>query len=107
GRRESLRSAAARVAAARLQNGGQACINPDEVYVPSSAARVFVQDIFSAWGETVPDIIESGHMTTLIDDAAYERVHALLDDAAAKGAQVIRAVSSDTAGEDAMRRDRI
>lgn len=107
GQRESLRRAAARVAAARLQNAGQACINPDEVYVPASVARLFVQDIFSAWGETVPDIIESGQMTSLIDDAAFERVQGLLDDAAAKGAQVIRAVSSDTAGEDAMRRDRI
>lgn len=105
--RESLRRAATRVAAARLQNGGQACINPDEVYVPAASARLFVQDVFSAWGETVPDIIESGQMTTLIDDAAYERVHALLEDAAAKGAQVIRAVSSDAAGEDAMRRDRV
>lgn len=107
GRREPLRRAAARIAAARLQNAGQACINPDEVYVPSSAARIFVQDVFSAWGETVPEIIESGQMTSLIDDAAYERVVGLLEDAAAKGAQVIRAVSSDTAGEDAMRRDRI
>lgn len=107
GHREALRRAAARIAAARLQNSGQACINPDEVYVPSSEARLFVQDVFSAWGETVPDIIESGQMTTLIDEGAYERVHGLLEDAAAKGAQVIRAVSSDTAGEDAMRRDRI
>lgn len=106
-KREALRTAAARVAAARLQNGGQACINPDEVYVPSSAARLFVQDIFSAWGESVPDVIETGQMTTLIDEGAYERVHALLEDAAAKGAQVIRAVSSDAAGEDAMRRDRV
>ncbi|WP_156252421.1 aldehyde dehydrogenase family protein [Pseudactinotalea terrae] len=106
-RRESMRSAAARVAAARIQNGGQACINPDEVYVPSSAARLFVQDVFSAWGETVPDIIESGQMTTLIDDAAFDRVVGLLEDAAAKGAQVIRSVSSDAAGEDAMRRERV
>lgn len=105
--RETMRKAATRVAAARLQNGGQACINPDEVYVPASAARLFVQDIFSAWGESVPDAIETGQTTTLIDDAAFERVHGLLEDAAAKGAQVIRSVSSDTAGEDAMRRDRV
>lgn len=107
GRREALRRAASRIAAARLQNAGQACINPDEVYVPSSAARLFVQDVFSAWGESLPDVIESGQMTTLVDDAAYERVQALLEDAAAKGAQVIRSVSSDAAGEEAMRRDRV
>lgn len=107
GNREQLRRAASRVAAARLQNSGQACINPDEVYVPSSVARLFVQDVFSAWGETVPDIIESGQMTSLIDEAAYERVQDLLEDAAAKGAQVIRAVSSDASGEEAMRRNRI
>jgi len=106
-RREELRRAAGRIAAARLQNAGQACINPDEVYIPSSAARVFVQDIFSAWGETVPDIIESGQMTSLIDEAAWERVQGLLEDAAAQGAQVIRSISSDASGEDAMRRDRI
>lgn len=106
-RREQLRRAAGRIAAARIQNAGQACVSPDEVYVPSSVARVFVQDVFSAWGETVPDIIESGQMTSLIDDAAYERVQNLLEDAAAKGAQVIRSVSSDASGEEAMRRDRI
>lgn len=107
GRRETLRRTAARIAAARLQNNGQACISPDEVYVPAESARLFVQDLFSAWGETVPELIESGHLTSLIDDEAYERVHTLLEDAAAKGARVIRSVSSDDAGEEAMRRDRI
>lgn len=105
--REPLRRAAARIAAARLQNGGQACINPDEVYVPSSAARLFVQDVFSAWGETVPDMIETGQLTTIIDDDAFDGIIHLLEDAAAKGAQVIRSVSSDASGEDAMRRDRV
>ncbi|MFV0253090.1 MAG: aldehyde dehydrogenase family protein [Beutenbergiaceae bacterium] len=107
GQRELLRRAAGRVATARIQNNGQVCINPDEVYVPAAVARRFVQDLFAAWGQSVSELLERGQLTTIIDDAAYQRIHDLLEDAAAHGAQVIRAASTDAAGEEAMRRDRI
>lgn len=102
-----LRRAARRIAAARLQNGGQACIDPEEVYLPADAARSFVQEVLQAWAQTVPELIGTGGATTMIDDEAFERVTDLMEDAEDKGAQVVRAVSSDETGEEAMRRARI
>lgn len=105
--RGRLQRSAARVAAARLLNSGQVCLSPDDVYVPSGQLRLFVQEVFNAWSETVPDQLAAGEVTSLIDDEAYERVNALVDDAAARGAQVLRAFGTDEAGEAALRAARI
>ncbi len=105
--RGRLQRSAARVAAARLVNAGQVCLSPDEVYVPAGQLRLFVQEVFNAWSETVPDQLASGEVTSLVDHDAYERVNALVDDAAARGAQVLRAFGTDEAGEAALRAARI
>lgn len=107
GERGKLRRAAQRIAAARIINAGQVCLNPDEVYVPSSQLRPFVQELFNAWGESVPELIASGEYTSLVDEEAYDRVTALVEDAAARGAQVVRAFTTDEDGDAALRRDRI
>ncbi|SED74510.1 aldehyde dehydrogenase family protein [Ruania alba] len=107
GKRSALQRAAQRVATARLVNAGQACIAPDEVYVPTESARSFVQEVFTTWGRVVPDLFERDEMPTLINDAAYERITALLEDAAEKGAQVLTAVRSDESGHEALRSARI
>lgn len=105
--RSRLQRSAARVAAARLLNAGQVCLSPDEVYVPAGQLRLFVQEIFNSWTETVPEQLATGEMTSLIDDEAYERVNALIEDAAARGAQVLRAFGTDEDGEAALRARRI
>lgn len=105
--RAALRRAAERIAAARLVNGGQVCLSPDEVYVPESAGRTFVQELFNAWGRTMPELFEAGEVTTIVDETSYGRIVALLEDASAKGAQVIGSVRSDDEGEDALREARI
>ncbi|UFU05442.1 aldehyde dehydrogenase family protein [Ruania halotolerans] len=106
-KRAQLHRAAQRVAVARLINAGQACIAPDDIYVPTESARAFVQEVFSTWGRVVPELFERDEMPTLINDAAYERITALLEDAAEKGAQVLTAVRSDESGQDALRSARI
>ncbi len=105
--RAKLRRAAERVAASRIINAGQVCLNPDEVYVPNSSMRLFVQEIFNAWGETIPDLVATDEYTSLVDDDSYERVSALVEDAASKGAQVVHAFNTDEAGVEALKRNRI
>lgn len=105
--RGKLRRAAQRVAASRIINAGQVCLNPDEAYVPNSMMRLFVQEIFNAWGETIPDLIATSEYTSLIDDDAYERVTALVEDAASRGAQVVHAFNTDENGVEALKRDRL
>ncbi|HIZ36230.1 MAG TPA: aldehyde dehydrogenase family protein [Candidatus Ruania gallistercoris] len=106
-KRSVLRRAAERVAQARVVNSGQVCISPDVVHVPSSATRAFVQDVFATWGEVMPEMFAADDVTTLIDDDAYERISALLEDAEAKGAQVLSSVRSDESGHEALRAARI
>ena len=105
--RSLLRRAARRVAHARVVNAGQVCVSPDVAYVPASATKAFVQDVFATWGEVMPEMFAADDVTTLIDDDAYERISALLEDAEAKGAQVLTSVRSDESGQDALRAARI
>ncbi|MBZ2197523.1 aldehyde dehydrogenase family protein [Occultella gossypii] len=105
--RSAMRRAAERVALSRIANAGQTCVSPDDVYVPELATRSFVQEVFNAWGRVVPDMFEENEVTTLINDAAYDRVVNLIEDAAAKGAQVIGSMRSDDDGEEALRAARI
>lgn len=105
--RDKLRRAAERIASARIINAGQVCLNPEEVYVPHEALRLFVQEVFNAWGETLPDLISEHNYTSLIDDASYDRVTSLLEDAASRGAQVVHSFNTDEAGAQALKRNRI
>lgn len=105
--RSKLAKAAERVAQARMVNGGQTCICPEEVYVPENAARAFVQEVFNAWGRDLPELFEQGEVTTIIDERQAERIRDLLTDAESKGAQVIGSVRSDDDGEEAMRMARL
>lgn len=105
--RDRLRRAAERVAAGRILNAGQVCLNPDEAYVPKQHVRLFVQELFNAWGRSVPDLLAMNQYTSLVDDAAYDRVSALVEDASAKGAQVVSAIASDEAGMAALKAERL
>src|SRR5699024_129191 len=54
-----------------------------------------------------PELVATNEYTSLVDDAAYERVSALVEDAASKGAQVVHAFNTDEAGAQALKQTRI
>jgi coniferyl-aldehyde dehydrogenase len=82
-------SHAARIARARLINGGQVCLCPDYVFVAAERVDEFCQAASAAIREMLPSIIDSPDFCSSVNAANYQRVLALVEDAREKGAKII------------------
>lgn len=83
-----IATAAARIATARMVNGGQVCVCPDYVFVPADRAAKFVDVVKRTWTGMFPTILTNNDYCSSVNDANYHRVLDVLDDAHAKGATV-------------------
>ena len=91
-----LATAAQRVARARVFNGGQVCVCPDYVFVPSDRLEEFVAGVEREFRRAFPTILGNPDYCSIVDDKNYKRVVGLIEDARDKGATV---VSATPAGE--------
>lgn len=80
--------AADRIATGRMVNGGQVCVCPDYVLVPRSQADEFVEAVKNRWRQMFPSIIDNPDYCSSVNEANFDRVVGLIEDAAAKGATV-------------------
>jgi len=83
-----LRVAAERILFAKLLNAGQICTSVDHAWVPRAKIDDFValaREIVNARYPT----LDSTDYTSIIDERAFERLLATLDDAQARGARLI------------------
>jgi len=85
----SLERAAASIAFGKLSNGGQICISPDYAFIPENEVDPFLAAYDKAVRSLYPNGPASGDFTSIINERHYGRLRALLDEARAKGAQVI------------------
>lgn len=69
-------------------NAGQICVNVDYVFVHKSQQQAFIEQA-KVWASQHLANLNSPDYTALIDQPAYERMIATLDDAASKGAQLV------------------
>ena len=88
------RSADMAVAAARIMNGktlnaGQICLAPDYVLAPADRLGDFVAEAKASVGRMFPSIRESPDYTAVVSDRHYARLMGYLDDARAKGAEIV------------------
>lgn len=83
-----LQRAATRIAQARMVNGGQVCVCPDYVFVPEDSVRPFVETAERTLHAMFPTIIANGDYCSSVDQANFERVVRLIEDARTSGAQV-------------------
>lgn len=84
----SLRRAAHAIAFGKLTNAGQTCIAPDYALVARDEVGAFVEAFAREVERYYPRIATNPDYATIIDDRHHARLHALLDDARAKGATV-------------------
>ncbi len=89
--------AAARIAAARLVNGGQVCVCPDYVLVPRDHLEAFADSARRTWRGMFDTIVANPDYCSSVNEANFDRVLGLIDDARSKGA-VVQAVAP--AGEE-------
>ncbi|MBN2359212.1 MAG: coniferyl aldehyde dehydrogenase [Deltaproteobacteria bacterium] len=80
--------AASRILFGKLLNAGQTCIAPDYLFVPASKRDDFVAAARSIVPKRYPDVDDRSY-TSIIDDKAYRRLRATLEDAEAKGARPV------------------
>lgn len=80
-------TAAKRIMAARIANGGQICLCPDYALVPRREVQTFVDAALDT-ARTAAQFDDGSGLVSLVDNKNYQRVTALIDDARRLGAVV-------------------
>lgn len=83
-----IRRSATRIAAARMVNGGQVCVCPDYVMVPDARLESFVDIARETLRDMFPTIITNDDYCSSVNEANFDRVVNLIEDARAHGAHV-------------------
>ena len=80
---------AKRVMMGKTLNAGQICLAPDYVMVPKDKAREFITAADGAVKTMFPTLKDNPDYTSVINQRHYDRLMGYLDDARAKGAEII------------------
>jgi coniferyl-aldehyde dehydrogenase len=83
-----IRRSATRIARGRMVNGGQVCVCPDYVLVPDEQVDTFVDVVRGTLRDMFPSILANDDYCSSVNDANFDRVVGLVDDARANGARV-------------------
>jgi coniferyl-aldehyde dehydrogenase len=94
-RNYGVAEAARRVVHGKSANSGQICVAPDYVLVPRESVQAFADAAQQAYASFHPAGAEAPQYTSIISPAHQARLRALLDDAAAGGATVLRCGGPD------------
>ncbi|OSZ66784.1 coniferyl aldehyde dehydrogenase [Sphingomonas sp. IBVSS2] len=103
GRSADIAQAAERVALGKMLNAGQICLAPDYMLVPEEKEAAVVDGLVAAASRMYPALLSNPDYTAVINDRHYQRLTGWIDDARAKGAEVIMVnpANEDFAGANA------
>ncbi|MGJ4944228.1 coniferyl aldehyde dehydrogenase [Bradyrhizobium sp. HKCCYLS1011] len=93
-----LDEATQRIAYAKLLNAGQTCIAPDYVFVPEARLAECADKIHRHMLTMFGTDPQNPDYTAIISDRHYQRLEALAEDAATKGARLLRPPNADDPG---------
>ncbi|UXA20669.1 coniferyl aldehyde dehydrogenase [Mycobacterium sp. SMC-4] len=88
GARADIHRAATRIAQGRMINGGQVCVCPDYVFVPERHIEQFCDVVCDTWRAMFPAIVGNTEYCSAVNQANFDRVVGLIEDARANGARV-------------------
>jgi coniferyl-aldehyde dehydrogenase len=97
GKSADYATSAGRIMAGKTMNAGQICLAPDYVMAPADQLGTFVKEATSAVTAMFPTIKDNPDYTAVIAERHYERIKGYVEDARAKGAEI---VEINPAGED-------
>ena len=90
GKSANLEKAAARIMAGKTLNAGQICLAPDYAFVPEDKTSEFVGAAQAAVGKMFADgMKDNDDYTSIVNHRHFDRLNSYLDDARAKGAEVV------------------
>jgi len=95
GRSADIELAATNIMAGKTMNAGQICLAPDYVFLPEESRGEFVEAAKSSVAKMFPDIKDNDDYTSVVNERHYERLNSYLDDARAKGADVVEINPAD------------
>ncbi len=78
-----------RVALGKMMNAGQICLAPDYLLVPSEKEGEIVEGLKTAAAKMYPSLLANDDYTSVVNARHRERLQGLLDDATAKGAEIV------------------
>ncbi len=97
-RTADLDLAARRVAWGRCLNGGQACVAPDYVLIEESVEGAFTERVVTTMQQLFPEEPDDSRpMTSIVSARQLDRIAALIEDARARGAEIVTGGSPDIA----------
>ena len=97
GRSADLARACERIATGKLMNAGQICLAPDYLLVPEDKEDAVIRGLGSAVSTLYPRLLDNPDYSAIINERHHVRLQSCLDDARAKGGEVIEV---NPAGED-------
>ena len=86
-----LRKAAERILFVKYLNAGQICTSVDHLWMPQARIDLFVKEAQRIVPRRYPSLACSDY-TSIIDEVAFDRLLAMLDDARARGATLVQLV---------------
>ena len=89
GRSADIAQAAERVAIGKMLNAGQICLAPDYMLVPSEKEDEVVAALTASASALYPTLLANPDYTAVINDRHHGRLTDWIDDARAKGAEVL------------------
>jgi coniferyl-aldehyde dehydrogenase len=90
GRSADLARTAERVVMGKLMNAGQVCLAPDYLLVPAEKEEEIVAGLAAAAGRLYPSVLANPDYTAVINDRHFQRLTTWIDDARARGGDVIQ-----------------
>jgi len=84
-----LAQAAERIVLGKMMNAGQICLAPDYLLVPGAKEGELVDRIKASASALYPTLLDNDDYSSVVNDRHYDRLKAHVDDARAKGAEVI------------------
>lgn len=93
-----LRTAGQRIMTGKLFNAGQTCVAPDYVLLPAGLEAAFEAEARQAVARMYPTLAGNVDYTRIATLRHWERLQALLADAAAKGARIVPVDAQGEAG---------
>ena len=88
-RTADMKTAAARIMNGKTLNAGQICLAPDYVLAPADRLQEFVAEAKVAVQGMFPTIKDNPDYTAIVSQRHYERITGYVEDARAKGAEII------------------
>jgi coniferyl-aldehyde dehydrogenase len=96
--------AAERICFGKSLNAGQTCVAPDYVLCPRDRVDEFVSAFAKHYAAMYPDVHSNEDYTCIVNDRHYARLEEWLDDARARGAEVIELNPGDGARQPGSRK---